>query len=167
MQNLEVLVLRFLDRMTPEELGAMCLGFFKSKSMLSEQAMHRVGDRAKALLEEMSSYAVVNVLKMLRYSHVGHVGFLRRLGEVVPERAPSMGAQGLMHIALACSSLHYLDERIFKAVAAEVPVKVAKCCSKDTAKLLWAFSSLNYQPSNAESFFSSITQQLRVKGTEF
>ncbi|MGH0153838.1 UNVERIFIED_CONTAM: hypothetical protein FKN15_046666 [Acipenser sinensis] len=167
MQNLEVLVLRFLDQTTPEELGALCLGFFKSKSGLSEQAMRRIGDRAEVVLEEMSSYAVVNVLKMLRYSHVDHVGFLRRLGEVVPERAPSMGAQGLMHIALACSSLHYLDERIFEAIAAEVPVKAAHCRSKDTAKLLWAFSSLSYQPSNAESFFSSLTQQMRVKSAEF
>ncbi|KAG2466740.1 FAKD5 protein, partial [Polypterus senegalus] len=167
MQNLEIIILKFINELNPEELGSLCLGFFKSKCGLSDQTMHKIADRAQTEIKKMSSYAIVNVMKMLRFSRMDHLGFLRSVGEVVPERASTLAVQGMMHIVLSCASLHYLDERIFESIAAEIPFKAAYCRSKDAAKLLWSFSSLCYQPSNAEVFFSTLTQSMRDKVSEF
>ncbi|XP_051866281.1 FAST kinase domain-containing protein 5, mitochondrial [Pristis pectinata] len=167
MQKLELLLSTHLDQMNMEEVGAACLGFFKSKNGFSEQLMRRIGDKVAAKMEDISNYSLVNVMKMFRFTHLSHLPFLERLGEVAAERIPSIGTQGVMHIVLACASLHYRDSRLLDAVAAKVPSKVQYCRSKDVAKYLWSFSALNYEPENAAEFFSSLTEQIHHKMHEF
>ncbi|XP_069779692.1 FAST kinase domain-containing protein 5, mitochondrial [Narcine bancroftii] len=167
MQRLELLLSTHLDQMNMEEVGAVCLGFFKSNNGFSEQLMKRIGDKVAANMEDISNYSLVNVMKMFRYTHMSHWPFLKRLGEVAAERIPNIGTQGVMHIVLACASLHYRDSRLLDAVAAKVPSKVRYCRSKDIAKYLWSFSVLNYEPENAEEFFSRLTEQLHHKMHEF
>ncbi|XP_029449572.1 FAST kinase domain-containing protein 5, mitochondrial [Rhinatrema bivittatum] len=167
MQKLEPLVLKYLDFMKLDEIGAICLGFFKSSNGLSEHIMRKIGDKVSAEVGEVSDYALVNVLKMFRYTHVAHLQFLKRLADVVPQRIPTVGVQGIMHIALACAALHYFDERLMNAIAAEVPARVTYCRSKDIAKFLWTFGSLNYEPPNAEEFYSSLVNEIRKRLPEF
>ncbi|XP_043557319.1 FAST kinase domain-containing protein 5, mitochondrial [Chiloscyllium plagiosum] len=167
MQKLEMLLSTHLEQMNLEEVGAVCLGFFKSKSGFSEQLMKRIGDKVAARMGNVSNYSLVNVMKMFRYTHVDHLPFLQQLGEVVPQRIPSIGTQGVMHIVLACASLHFRDERLLEAAASKFPSKVHYCRSKDVAKYLWSFSSLNYEPENAEVVFSSLTEQMQRKMHEF
>ncbi|XP_075428728.1 FAST kinase domain-containing protein 5, mitochondrial [Ascaphus truei] len=167
MQKLESMVFRHLDSINLEEIGAVCLGFFKSHNGLSEHIMKKIGDQVSENMDDISNYALVNVLKMFRYTHVDHLRFLKRLGQVVPQRIPSMGTQGIMHIALSCTALHYLDEDIMNAIADAVPNRVAYCRSKDLAKFVWSFGALHYQPPNAERFYSAITDQMRKKLHEF
>ncbi|XP_060103178.1 FAST kinase domain-containing protein 5, mitochondrial [Heteronotia binoei] len=167
MKKLDTLVLKYLNALNLEEVGAVCLGFFKSSHGLSEHTMRKIGDKISARMAEMSDYALVNVLKMYRYTHVDHPEFLRQLGILVPPRIPSIGTQGVMHIALACSALHYRNEWIMDAVASSVPSRAAYCRSKDVAKLLWSFGCLNYEPPNGEEFYACLEEQLRRKMHEF
>ncbi|XP_034627394.1 FAST kinase domain-containing protein 5, mitochondrial [Trachemys scripta elegans] len=167
MQKLETLVLKYLNSFNLEEVGAISLGFFKSKSAFSEYVMRKIGDKVSGHLADMSSYAIVNVLKMFRYTRVIHLEFLKQLGKVVPPRIGTMGIQGVMHITLACSALHYLDEGIMNAAAFSVSSRVMYCRSKDVAKFLWSFGCLNYEPPNAERFYSSLREQMYRKLYEF
>ncbi|XP_059821649.1 FAST kinase domain-containing protein 5, mitochondrial [Hypanus sabinus] len=167
MQKLELLLSKYLDQMNVEEIGACCLGFFKSKNGFSEQLMRRIGDKVAAKMEDISNYSLVNVLKMFRYTHVSHMPFLERLGEVAAERIPKIGTQGVMHIVLTCASLRYRATHLLDSVAAKVPSTVRYCRSKDVAKYLWSFSALNYEPENATEFFSSLTEQLHLKIHEY
>ncbi|XP_041046775.1 FAST kinase domain-containing protein 5, mitochondrial isoform X1 [Carcharodon carcharias] len=167
MQKLEMLLSSHLEQLNVEEVGAACLGFFKSKNGFSEQLMKRIGDKVAAKMDDISNYSLVNVMKMFRYTHVDHLPFLKRLGEVAHEKIPNVGTQGVMHIVLACASLHYRDKRLLDTVASKVPSKVHYCRSKDVAKYLWSFSTLNFEPENAEEFFCSLTEQLHCKMHEF
>ncbi|KAL8206564.1 UNVERIFIED_CONTAM: hypothetical protein K2H54_010118 [Gekko kuhli] len=167
MKRLDALVLKHLNALSLEEMGTVCLGFFKSSHGLSEHTMRKIGDKVSARMAEMSDYALVNVLKMYRYTHIDHLEFLKQLGVVVPPRIPAIGTQGVMHIALACSALHYRNERILDAVASSVPSRAAYCRSKDVAKFLWSFGCLNYEPPNAEEFYACLEKQLRAKLHEF
>ncbi|KAG6923415.1 FAST kinase domains 5 [Chelydra serpentina] len=167
MQKLETLVLKYLDSFNMEEVGTISLGFFKSNSAFSEHVMRKIGDKVSGQMADMSNYALVNVLKMFRYTHVDHLEFLKQLGKVVPPRIGTIGIQGVMHITLACSALHYLDEGIMNAVASSLPSRVMYCRSKDIAKFLWSFGSLNYEPPNAERFYSSLIDQMHRKMFEF
>ncbi|XP_015280593.1 PREDICTED: FAST kinase domain-containing protein 5 [Gekko japonicus] len=167
MKKLDSLVLKHLNALSLEEVGTVCLGFFKSSHGLSEHTMRKIGDKVSAQMAEMSDYALVNVLKMYRYTHVDHLEFLKQLGTVVPPRIPAIGTQGVMHITLACSALHYRNERILDAVASSVPSRAAYCRSKDVAKFLWSFGCLNYEPPNVEEFYTCLEKQLRTKLHEF
>ncbi|OCT99027.1 FAST kinase domain-containing protein 5, mitochondrial [Xenopus laevis] len=167
MQKLESMVLRHLDSINLEELGTVCLGFFKSHNGFSEHLMRKIGDKVSDNMKEISNYALVNVLKIFRFTHVDHLVFLKRLGQIAPSRVPNMGSQGIMHLALSCAALHYLDENIMNAVAATIPDRVAYCRSKDLAKILWSFGALNYQPPNANHFYTALISQIRNKLREF
>lgn len=167
MQKLESLILKYIDFINMEEAGAICLGFFKSSSSLSELVMRKIGDLVCADMQHLSSYALVNILKMFRFTHVDHVNFMKQFGQVAPQRIPSLGVQGVMHLTLACSALRFLDEGVMNAVAASLPPRVSYCRSKDVAKFLWSFGTLNYKPPNAEEFYSSLINEIHRKMPEF
>ncbi|KAF3843203.1 hypothetical protein F7725_002052 [Dissostichus mawsoni] len=78
-----------------------------------------------------------------------------------------MGVKGLMHVALACSALHYRDDNILMAIAERVPSLVAHCRIKDSCKLLWAFGTLGFPPVQSPSFYPSLTNALRERKAEF
>ncbi|KAF4791292.1 FAST kinase domain-containing protein 5, mitochondrial [Turdus rufiventris] len=166
-QKVESTILKHLDAFTLEELGAICLGLFKSLSGISAHVMRRIADRVSLQMEDMSTYALVNVLKMLRYTRMDHLPLMRELGKVIPARIPATNIQGIMHIALTYSSLHFFDEDVLAAVAASLPSKVSYCRSKDAAKFLWSFGCLDYEPPNEEEFYSSLIKQLHAKLHEF
>ncbi|NXQ56692.1 FAKD5 protein, partial [Anthoscopus minutus] len=166
-QKVESTILKHLDAFTLEELGAICLGLFKSLSGISEHVMRRIADRVSLQMEDMSTYALVNVLKMLRYTRMDHLPLMRELGKVIPARIPATNIQGIMHIALTYSSLHFFDEGVLAAVATSLPSKVSYCRSKDAAKFLWSFGCLDYEPPNEKEFYSSLIKQLHAKLHEF
>ncbi|NWS27899.1 FAKD5 protein, partial [Polioptila caerulea] len=166
-QKVERTILKHLDDFTLEELGAICLGLFKSVSGISGHVMRRIADRVSLQMEDMSTYALVNVLKMLRYTRMDHLPLMRELGKVIPARIPATNIQGIMHIALTYSSLHFFDEDVLAAVATSLPSKVSYCRSKDAAKFLWSFGCLDYEPPNEEEFYSSLIKQLHAKLHEF
>ncbi|NP_001177806.2 FAST kinase domain-containing protein 5, mitochondrial [Macaca mulatta] len=167
MQKLESLILKYIDLINLEEVGTICLGFFKSKTSLSEFVMRKIGDLACANMQHLSSHALVNIVKMFRFTHVDHINFMKQLGEIAPQRIPSLGVQGVMHLTLYCSALRFLDEGVMNAVAASLPCRVAHCRSKDVAKILWSFGTLNYKPPNAEEFYSSLINEIHRKMPEF
>ncbi|NXF27113.1 FAKD5 protein, partial [Rhodinocichla rosea] len=166
-QKVESTILKHLDAFTLEELGAICLGLFKSLSGISEHVMRRIADRVSLQMEDMSTYALVNVLKMLRYTRMDHLPLMRELGRVIPARIPATNVQGIMHITLTYSSLHFFDEDVLAAVATSLPSKVSYCRSKDAAKFLWSFGCLDYEPPNEEEFYSCLIKQLHAKLHEF
>ncbi|NXJ62656.1 FAKD5 protein, partial [Rostratula benghalensis] len=167
MPKMESMILKYLDSFTLEEIGAICLGLFKSLSGISDHVMRKIAYRVSLQMEEMSTYALVNVLKMLRYTRIDHLPVMKELGKVIPARIPTINIQGIMHITLTCSSLHYFDEGIMAAVATSLPSKVTYCRSKDAAKFLWSFGCLDYEPPNEEEFYSSLIKQMHRKLHEF
>uniref|UniRef100_A0A8C6Y3D3 FAST kinase domains 5 n=1 Tax=Naja naja TaxID=35670 RepID=A0A8C6Y3D3_NAJNA len=166
-KKLEASALKHLQALSLEEVGIICLGFFKSQSNMSELLLRKIGDKICGSLGDMSSFAIVNVLKMFRGVHLDHLDFLKELGHVIPPRIATLSMPVVMHIAFACSSLHYCDEDILDAIAAAVPAKAAACRTKDMAKLLWSFGTLNYQPPNREEFYASLLEQLESRLFEY
>ncbi|XP_067389601.1 FAST kinase domain-containing protein 5, mitochondrial [Emydura macquarii macquarii] len=167
MQKLETLVWRYLDSFNLEEIGTVCLGFLKSNSIFPEYVMRKIGDKVSAQIVDMSTFALVNVLKMFRHTRVSHLEFLKQLGKIIPPQIGTINISGVMHITLTCSALHYLDEGIMNAVASSLPSRVMYCRSKDIAKFLWSFGILNYEPPNAERFYSSLIEEMQRRMREF
>ncbi|XP_061697874.1 FAST kinase domain-containing protein 5, mitochondrial isoform X2 [Syngnathoides biaculeatus] len=166
-QPIEQLLVRHLEQLNPEEVGTVCLGLFKSQTSLSEVAVNRLVDKAHSLVGDMSDFAMVNVLKYLRFSYLSHRKWMEAMAHEVPQRAHRMGVKGLMHVALACSALHYRNDRILMAIAEKIPSLVPHCRSKDCCKLLWAFGTLGFLPSQSPSFYQSLTEGLRERKAEF
>ncbi|XP_067296463.1 FAST kinase domain-containing protein 5, mitochondrial [Pseudorasbora parva] len=166
-QPIESLLMRHLNQLKPEELGAICLALFKSQVALSERATRRLVDRTLAVVNDMSDFGIANVMKLMRFSYLDHLPWLEAMGSEVPRRAPGMEVQGLMHVILACSALHYRDDRILLAVAEKLPNVVSRCRSKDAAKMLWAFGTLGVLPNQCPKLYPCLTAVLRERQLEF
>ncbi|XP_076025906.1 FAST kinase domain-containing protein 5, mitochondrial [Genypterus blacodes] len=164
---LEKLLMRHLPKLVPEEVGTVSLALFKSSTSMSESAVTRIVDKAVSYVEEMSDVAIVNVFKLMRFSYLAHIAWIQAMEREVPRRAPDMGVAGLMHVTLACSALHFRNERILSAVAERVPSLLPHCRNKDTGKLLWAFGMMRFLPMQSPSFYPSLTDNLRQKKAEF
>lgn len=167
LQCLESIIMRHAAELKGEEVGAVCLGLFKTQNSLSERALRRLVDRACVVVKEMSDFGIVNVMKLMRFSHLDHLPWLELLSSEVPRRAPRMAVQGLMHVALTCSALHYRNDHALLAVAKNLPNLPSQYRSKDAAKLLWAFGNLGILPSQCPSFHPRLTETLRDRESEF
>uniref|UniRef100_A0A667Z6I4 FAST kinase domains 5 n=1 Tax=Myripristis murdjan TaxID=586833 RepID=A0A667Z6I4_9TELE len=163
----EQLLMHHVHKLEPEEVGTVCLALFKSQTSISEGAVNQITDKAHSVVEKMSDFAMVNVLKLLRFSHLDHRAWLEAMAQEVPHRAHKMGVQGLMHVALACSALHYRNDCILMPVAERLPSLVSHCRSKDSCKLLWAFGTLGVLPSQIPGFYPSLIDSLRQKKSAF
>ncbi|XP_056409404.1 FAST kinase domain-containing protein 5, mitochondrial [Hyla sarda] len=167
MEKLEAVVLRYLQAINLEEIGTICLGYFKTGHGLSEYLMRKFGDRVVENINDISNYALVNILKMFRFTRVDHMDFFKRVGQVARDRIPNMGIQGIMHMTLSFSSMHVLDEDLMNTVASVIPDRVSYCRSKDIAKLLWSFGILTYNPPNADIFYSALINEIYKNLQEF
>ncbi|XP_023806770.1 FAST kinase domain-containing protein 5, mitochondrial [Oryzias latipes] len=164
---LEQLLMHHLHLLHPEEVGTVCLGLFKSQTSVSESAVTRIVDRALSFVSEMSNFGIVNVLKYMRFSYLFHKPWLDAMAQEIPRRSHGMGVQGLMHVTLTCSALHYRNDGILSAVAERIPSLAPHCRSKDSCKLLWAFGSLGFLPTQSPGFYPSLTEALRQRKAEF
>nr|XP_019945153.1 PREDICTED: FAST kinase domain-containing protein 5, mitochondrial [Paralichthys olivaceus] len=160
-------LLHHLQQLYPEEVGVVCLGLFKSQTSISQSAATAIVDKAHSSVRDMSDFAMVNVLKFLRFSFLYHRAWMEAMTQEVPRRAPRMVVQGLMHVVLTCSALHYRNDNILVAVAERVPSLVPHCRSKDSGKLLWALGTLRFLPAQSPSFYPSLTEALRQRKAEF
>ncbi|XP_075704806.1 FAST kinase domain-containing protein 5, mitochondrial [Rhinoderma darwinii] len=167
MEKLEAVVLRYLQTINLEEIGTVCLGFFKTGHGLSEYLMRKFGDMIVENMADISNYSLVNVLKMFRFTRVDHIDFFKQVGQVSRQRIPDMGIQGIMHVTLSFASMHILDEDLMNTVASVIPDRVSYCRSKDIAKLLWSFGILTYNPPNADVFFSTLINEISKNLQEF
>ncbi|XP_040275252.1 FAST kinase domain-containing protein 5, mitochondrial [Bufo bufo] len=167
MEKLEAVVLRYLQSINLEEIGTVCLGFFKTGHGLSEYLMRKFGDMIVENIDDISNYSLVNVLKMFRFTRVDHLDFFRQVGQVSRKRIPDMGIQGIMHVTLSFASMHILDEDLMNTVASVIPDRVSYCRSKDIAKLLWSFGILMYNPPNADVFYSALINEIYKNLQEF
>ncbi|XP_068130880.1 FAST kinase domain-containing protein 5, mitochondrial [Hyperolius riggenbachi] len=167
MEKLEAVVLMYLTSINLEEIGAVCLGFFKTSSGLSGHLMRQFSDMVVENIDQVSNTTLVNILKMFRFTRVDHMPFFRQVGQVVHKRIPEMGTQGIMHVVLAFASMHILYEDLMNAVALTMPDRVSYCRSKDLAKFLWSFGVLNYVPPNADVFYSAFVNQIHKILDEF
>ncbi|XP_053184664.1 FAST kinase domain-containing protein 5, mitochondrial [Scomber japonicus] len=163
----EQLLMRHLQQLHPEEVGTVCLALFKSQASIPEGAVTGIVDKAHFFVGEMSDFAMVNVLKYLRFSYLHHRAWMEAMTLEVPQRAHRMGVKGLMHVALACSALHYRNDNILMAIAERIPSLVPHCRSKDSCKLLWSFGTLGFLPVQSPSFYPSLTEALRQRKAEF
>lgn len=164
---LEQLLMQHLPQMHPEEVGTVCLGLFKSQTSLSESSVTCLVDKAHSLVKEMSEFAIVNVLKYMRFTYFYHKPWMEAMAQEIPRHAPNMGVQGLMHVVLTCSALHCRSEAILTAIAERVPSVALHCRSKDSSKLLWAFGTLQFLPNQSPNFYSSLTEAMRKVKAEF
>lgn len=164
---MEQLLLRNLHQLHPEEVGTVCLAMFKSRTSLSESTVTQVLDKALSHVEGISDFALVNVMKFLRFNYLYHRAWMDAMAEEVPRRAHRMGVQGLMHVALTCSALHCRNDQILLAIAERVPLLVSHCRSKDSCKLLWAFGTLGFSPDLSPGFYPSLMDALRQRKVEF
>ncbi|XP_018426197.1 PREDICTED: FAST kinase domain-containing protein 5, mitochondrial [Nanorana parkeri] len=167
LEKIEPMVLRYIKSINLEEIGTVCLGFFKTGNGLSLHLTEKFGDIIVENIEQVTNFSLVSVLKMFRFTRAFHMQFFRQVGEEASKRVPKMTMQGIMHVVLAFASMRNLNEDLMNAVALAIPSRLSYCRSKDLAKFLWSFGMLGYKPPNADVFYAAFIKQIHKNLKEF
>lgn len=167
LEKIEAVVLRYKKSINVEEIGAVCLGFFKTGSGLSLELMKHFADVIMENIEQVPNFTLVSMLKMVRFTRAFHEEFFIRVGQEASKRIPKMPVQAITHVLLAFASVHNLNEGLMNAVAVTIPDRVSYCRSKDLAKFLWSFGLLGHKPPNADVFYSAFIKQIHKILPEF
>ncbi|XP_006817528.1 FAST kinase domain-containing protein 5, mitochondrial-like [Saccoglossus kowalevskii] len=168
MAKLENLLLKYVDDLTINEIAAVCLGFFKSQTRLTNSTvLHRFGDRVCEHLHDINPICLVSILKEYRYIHFIHRRMFDAIGQYIAPRLHTMPVLSMVHICHTFASLHLFNKPFLDAVAKCAIATVPKCRNKDIAKYLYAFGSLNYEPPNADEFFTAMIQQMHRLKPEY
>ncbi|KAJ8029026.1 FAST kinase domain-containing protein 5, mitochondrial [Holothuria leucospilota] len=162
-----VLESRILDLVTSKEISlvevaTVCTALFKSKSSISSvDFMDALRDFIFASdLSKCPSYHVVGILKVFRQNYYGYSTLFETIGNQVCREMCRYPVQSIMHIVLTFATLHIFHEDLMESAANEIINKIDQCRSKDVAKLLWSFATLNYTPSEYKVVFGALLKRV-------
>ncbi|XP_078698840.1 FAST kinase domain-containing protein 5, mitochondrial-like [Branchiostoma floridae x Branchiostoma belcheri] len=168
MKKLEDVVLSHVDELTGKEIAAICLGYFKSQTIISSTALLQVlGDKACEHFDQLDFFSAVSVFKAFRHATTVHLPLFKKAAEIFSSNIQDLPLVSVMQLIFTYGALHIFDKDLLEAVA-EKAVKDAKLCRiKDIAKFLWTFAQLNYRPANVDLFLDTMVTELRARSSEF
>ncbi|XP_033633742.1 FAST kinase domain-containing protein 5, mitochondrial-like [Asterias rubens] len=161
LNGLQDLVLENIASLSYLELGAICQGFFKSKTNLKPGLVGALVRRIQSKpLDDINSYYLVGILKVFRQAYFGHSNLFDQIGDQVSGRLQTFPVSSIMHILLTYATLHLHHADLLEAGARELILRSNECRCKDLSKVLWSFGTLNYLPQDSERFFRTLTSRM-------
>ncbi|TRY57153.1 hypothetical protein DNTS_003254 [Danionella cerebrum] len=161
------LIIQHSDQFNGQEIGAVCLGLFKSQAHLSDACILTLVDRATLLVNDMKGITISSIMKILRFSHLVHIPFFDAMPPRLFELKGKMAVQSMMHVLLGFSALSFEKKDVFQTINQQIP-RVSKFCRcKDAAKMIWASATLGYFPNELPELYSFLTDVLRERKEEF
>ncbi|XP_022111091.1 FAST kinase domain-containing protein 5, mitochondrial-like isoform X2 [Acanthaster planci] len=161
LDSLQQLVLENLDSLTLTQLGAVCQGFFKSKTNLKSSLVSGLAKRIHSeQFDSVHSFYLVGILKVLRQAYFGHRSLFGHISQEISPRLPEFPISAIMHVLLTFATLHIHHDRLLEAGSQVLFQRSQECRCKDVSKFLWSFATLNYHPEDSERFFTRLLERM-------
>ena len=161
LNSLQDLVLKNIATLSLMELGAVCQGFFKSRTNLKPALISALSGRVQSEpLDRIHSFYLVGIMKVFRQAYFGHKDLFNHIGNSVSLRLGTFPIKSVMHVILTYATLHIHHKQLLEAGARELMLRSQECRCKDLSKLLWSFATLNHQPEDSERFFRTLTSRM-------
>eukprot|EP00058_Branchiostoma_floridae_P024476 XP_002609966.1 hypothetical protein BRAFLDRAFT_124388 [Branchiostoma floridae] len=168
MKKLEDMVLLYVEDLSGKEIAAICLGYFKSQTIISSAALLQVlGDKACEHIDQLDFFSAVSIFKAFRHATTVHLPLFKKAATTYSSVIQDLPLVSVMQLVFTYGALHIFEKDLLEAVA-EKAVKDAKLCRiKDIAKFLWTFAQLNYRPANVDLFLDTMVKELCARSNEF
>ncbi|XP_071964105.1 FAST kinase domain-containing protein 5, mitochondrial-like [Antedon mediterranea] len=145
-----------VDSLSLNGVIIICSAIIKCKGKVdnNDKLMYQIGDRVSRNIQDISAHDLTVVLRSLSRCYFFHHKFLEVAVKHLPEKFSDMTLEMLAHNAFALSRFRVLSQPFMDSVAKRVVEETTtKLRIKSTWMLLRAFTRLNYEPSDADTFF--------------
>ncbi|XP_066274134.1 FAST kinase domain-containing protein 5, mitochondrial-like [Branchiostoma lanceolatum] len=168
MKKLEDMVLSYVNDLNGKEIAAICLGYFKSQTIISSAALLQIlGDKACEHFDQLDFFSAVSVFKAFRHATTVHLPLFKKAAATFSSVIQDLPLVSVMQLVFTYGALHIIDKDLLEAVS-EKAVKDARLCRiKDIAKFLWTFAQLNFRPANVDLFLDTMVKELYARSSEF
>ncbi|XP_076465699.1 FAST kinase domain-containing protein 5, mitochondrial-like isoform X2 [Babylonia areolata] len=165
LHKVEDYLLRNLDEFDINDLGVICVGFFRANTRLSSQDL--LDALAKKLLTDMSSLELPLLLDFVRtFRHASYikVSFYEQLADyLIDSKSISMYTtlNPIMHMAFTYASIPVQHTALFEHLFSHAEKLLSKqrfIRTKDISKFVWACGTLQFRPENYEKRYNRFVE---------
>ena len=165
LHRVEEYMLENLDSFDINDLGVICVGFFRGNSRLSSQdLLDAIADKLLTDLDHLEPFLLLDFMKMFRHASYIKVSFYEKLADYLVasnwvSRYKSINP--VMHIAFTYASIPICHPRLFESLLTRIETLVRQQPSirtKDISKFIWACGALQFKPDNCEARYSQLIQ---------
>ncbi|KAF8797002.1 Gamma-glutamylaminecyclotransferase like protein [Argiope bruennichi] len=137
-----------LKLITVEEIGIVCLGFFKTENKITDfNTIRLIIDRFNKALAEVNKVTVVAILKFLKKSlHLNSVDYYIPLLHKCIPYVPKWDVLAAVHLALLATECHVYHPLLLNTVTEKLADEIEIARIKDCTKLLQCLSHFNHFP---------------------
>ncbi|XP_071840442.1 FAST kinase domain-containing protein 5, mitochondrial-like isoform X5 [Apostichopus japonicus] len=167
LESRAVTVLRDKD-LSFVEIATVCTAFYKSNyNHSSLDFMNLLRDVLFASdLWRHPSYHIVGILKVFCHNYYGYSSLFERLGDQIAKEAHRYPIKSIMQFVVIFATLHNFHKDLMDVASREVLQKIEQCRSKDVAKIIWSFVTLNYEPTDWKLVVDVLQARVEELGEE-
>lgn len=160
MLSLEKSFKNCLYTLTIDEIGICCMGFFKSKTRLTDDIIvEKLIDKIIAEAETVSDITLSAILKLIRYSNQKYNKKLPFLLDSLVKEIPRLSFLACVHVALVGTTSLLAHRQSLAALEKKVIESAASARLKDLERLAFVFSTFVIETD--PSLFTVILDELR------
>lgn len=165
MGNLEKKLKTVLNSVSIEEIGIVCLGFFKTENKFTDfDTIQSIINCFLRDLGQINNVTIVSILKFLKKSlHLSHVESYLPLLHKCVSHIPKWDILASVHLALLATECHIYHPLLLNSVTEKFVTEIQSARIKDCTKLLQCLSHFSYFPESKfhELFFEEIFKESR------
>lgn len=179
---------KVLDDLTVNELGIVCLAFFKTESKLVNGAvLNRIYQKVRYYftafnsnksfyypqvideIDDLQDITLANILKILRYSSKpSHCGYMNQLFDKLLTRLDKFGTLTALHIALLGTNLQNCHQQLIEKIVRKFNEEISSVRLKDLDRisLIVALYDLKTESGIEMEFLRNVLEQLKTRVEE-
>ncbi|CAL1277738.1 unnamed protein product [Larinioides sclopetarius] len=159
-----------LKLLTVEEIGIVCLGFFKTENKITDfNTIQLIIERFNKALSEVNKITVVAILKFLKKSlHLDYIDYYIPLLHKCIPYVPKWDVLAAVHLALLATESHVYHPLLLNTVTEKLANEIEIARIKDCTKLLQCLSHFNHFPESKfhELFATEVFKKFRQNEIE-
>ncbi|KAL7029788.1 hypothetical protein ACKWTF_006367 [Chironomus riparius] len=161
---------KILDDLTIDELGIVCLAFFKTESKLINGAlMNRIYRRVIDEIDDLKDITFANILKTLRYSSKpSHCIYMNELFEKLLPIIDRFGTLTCLHIALLGTNLQNCNKDLIEKIVHKYNQEVTTVRLKDLDRISLVIALFDIQTESGieMEFLRNVLEELKKRVDE-
>ncbi|XP_034951563.1 FAST kinase domain-containing protein 5, mitochondrial [Chelonus insularis] len=161
MYELEYALELFIPAYSAEELGVICMGFFKTETRLYNPSLRiKIIRKFIEEIDSVRDIAICTLFKIVRLSlGVDEDNTMKDLLNAFRPKIQNVSGICLVHIAHAVSALHFYDKRFMDEIVERFQEFVPTSRAKDLERIL--FSLVTYKYPKEHPIFEQIVNEFR------
>ncbi|VVC42713.1 RAP domain [Cinara cedri] len=163
MYEIEQEVSSYYNDFNIKELSLVALCFFKTEMTIRNQEL--VKQMYNSVINEITNIEVVQLttfLKIFIYcTKYSNADSMYKLMDVLVEKVNEVDLICCIHMALLGTKLMIRHEKLLKTISQRIVNEISQARIKDMERLMFALSTLNYNPHTTPCIFESIVKELR------